>query len=163
MHGPARRRIAVALAAAVAPLLAAGGCSDPAPSIDGGDTAANCADETRDDTWVADLEKAGSEGLVTARFVDAVPAPPARFENLWTLELRDLDGAPLDDLTIAVQPFMPDHAHGTSVVPTVEGLGDGSYRIGDIDLWMPALWEVRLSIDTGAATDRVVFSFCIEE
>ena len=155
------RGAGAALAALAA--LAASACDEAMTTSDAQDTAVDCAAESRDDTWAPGLEKTGSEGLVTVRFVDATPAPPARFENRWTLEVRNQDDAPQDDLPIDVTPFMPDHAHGTSSVPTVEGLGSGRYRIEKIDLWMPGLWEIRLAVGEGVEVDRLVFRFCIAE
>jgi hypothetical protein len=120
-----------------------------------------CASETRDDTYMLGLTKAGEQ--IQVRFVDAVPAPPARFENTWTVEVLDMDGMLLDDVSIEVTPFMPDHNHGTTVVTHVEpGENPGEYVFDPVSLHMAGLWEVTIDVTLAdETTDSVVFAFCI--
>ena len=87
--------------------------------------------------------------------ISSDPAPPARFYNTWVV--RSPDGP-----ITAVTPFMPAHGHGTQtpVVITATGNPD-EWQLDPVDLWMPGLWEVRIDVDTGDASERIVFRFCI--
>jgi hypothetical protein len=127
------------------------------------DAAANdCSTETRADTYMLGLTKAGEQ--VQVKFVDAMPAPPARFDNTWTVELLDMADAPMDDMAIVVTPFMPDHQHGTTVVANVEpGDAPGQYVLEPVNLHMAGLWDVTLDITLpDTTTDSVTFSFCVD-
>ena len=143
----------------------ASACSDDAPPDDS-DTSYNCATEDRDDEFVAGLSKAGAAGTLNFTLVSAVPAPPARGDNTWVLQVNAMSagvvGAPVSGATLEVTPFMPDHAHGTplSVEITPEAT-DGQYKLEPVNMWMPGLWETTIDATAGTDTDRVVFRFCI--
>lgn len=124
---------------------------------------AGCAQETRDDTYELGLEKSGEH--VTVRFVDAMPAPPARFDNMWMLEVVDAEtNTPLSEVNLEVEPYMPDHMHGTSIACTVTAMSEpGQVKLEPVNLFMPGMWEVRLNftLDEGLE-DQVVFRFCVD-
>lgn len=138
------------------------GCGDDGHSHDHGDadTAVDCSNEPRADTFVIGLEKQGTNGI-TVRIEDAVPLPPARNDNTWKFTV--LDGTtPLDGATVDVKPFMPDHGHGTTVNEVVTPTGTaGEYEATPINLWMPGYWEVEIDVDTGSKTDSVMFKVCV--
>jgi len=137
-------------------------------SNDGGDDAGNemppggCETETRDDTYAVGLAKDGE--LLRVAFVDAMPAPPARFDNRWVVQVLDkATGVPLTDCVGEAIPFMPDHMHGSSIEAHVTaGETAGEYVIDPVNLHMPDLWEVTLEFTCGDVTDEVVFSFCVD-
>jgi YtkA-like len=52
-------------------------------------------------------------------------------------------GSAVDDLDLDIVPWMPAMGHGTSQVPTITGLGGGTYELDDVDLYMPGLWQLR--------------------
>ena len=147
--------------------LVLGACSDSSED-ESNDEAADdgptdpCANETRDDTYMLGLTKTGE--VVKVRFVDAVPAPPARFDNTWTVEVLDMNDMPMADATIEVDPQMPDHNHGSTVVAHVEpGDAPGQFVLDPVNMHMPGLWEVTLDITLAdSTTDSVMFAFCIE-
>ncbi|HLU68919.1 MAG TPA: FixH family protein, partial [Kofleriaceae bacterium] len=88
----------------------------------------NCAEETRDDTYVANLAKDGERGNLSVVLVESDPGPPAKGDNAWTLQLVDADQQPVDGATVTVTPFMPDHGHGTPIdVEVTPGGGAGMY------------------------------------
>ena len=67
------------------------------------------------------------------------------------------DGSPVDGLTITIVPWMPAMGHGTSVPPTVVPLGNGTYEIDNVDLFMAGLWQLRTNVSSNAGDD-VVFA-----
>ena len=170
------RPLASPAALLAATLLAIAGC--PAPASDDGDGedassggmsdssgggGFSCADETRDDDYALGLSRSGER--VTVTFVDAMPAPPARGDNTWVLAISDpATGMPLDDATLSVEPYRPDHMHGTSIACNVTDAGTpGQVELAPVNLFMPGLWEVRLHFTLADATqETVVFSFCVD-
>lgn len=90
------------------------------------------------------------------------PQPPARGNNTIELTITGAsDGAPVDGLALAVKPWMPAMGHGTSIVPMIEPQSSGKYLISNVDLFMPGLWEIRLTIP-GTPSDYAAPSFQIQ-
>lgn len=121
----------------------------------------NCATEDRADPYVAGMTAEGSAGY-SVKLVQSTPAPPAKGDNTWELQL--LDGTtPVDGATLELVPFMPDHGHGTPIGAEVTAGGsDGMYTATPVNLWMPGYWEVTVNITDGSNTDSVVFKTCID-
>ena len=136
---------------------------DSADTSDDGNSPRGCEAEERDDDYSLGLEKSGAR--VRVQFVDAVPAPPDRGDNTWTLRVLDLStGAPMQDMTLAVDPYMPDHMHSTSIPVEVTPMEEpGVVQLDPVNLFMPGLWQVKLAfILPEQASDEVVFSFCVD-
>jgi hypothetical protein len=134
----------LALAPFAALLLAACG-SDPATT---GGFPADALTTVTSDHGLAILE------------VRTSPQPPTRgsLEVEYTVTKA---GAPLDGLTIAVTPFMPDMGHGATVDPTVTAEGDGRYRITDVEVYMAGRWELRTTL-SGAIEDTAVVELQVQ-
>lgn len=141
----------------------AGGGSCQAPHEDhvGEPAPRGCELETRDDDYALGLTKRGE--WTDVAFKDALPAPPSRGDNTWTVHVTDHAGHALDDLDVAVDPFMPDHFHGTTIRCEVSpGDAPGDYVLDPLNLFMPGLWEVTVTVSDGAREDEVLFSFCVD-
>ena len=126
----------------------------------------NCATETRDDTFVVGLEKAGDAGMLDYKLISADPAPPARNDNTWVIQINAMSGgvvgAPVTGATVGVTPFMPDHQHGAGKRVVITPLADpGQYQLSPINMWMPGLWETAIDAQSASGNDTVVFRFCI--
>ncbi len=94
----------------------------------------------------------------------AEPLAPVRFDNTWTVQAVDAQGAPLVTTNLSVEPYMPDHGHGTPEPPeAVSGTEPGSYEMGPFDLWMPGIWELHFSIEHESQTSVATLTICIEE
>lgn len=113
---------------------------------------------------VAGLTKAGANGIVQVKYVASTPAPPAEDDNRWTVQLLDMAGAPLADGAITdVKPWMPDHGHGTMVVPTMSDMdAEGMVDIEAIDFRMPGVWTLTFTVETAGQIDTATFGLCIE-
>lgn len=110
---------------------------------------------------VAMASAASASGLLTvsARTLDG--QPPTRGANPFDIEVvRADDGAPLEGLELTLTPWMPAMGHGTSARPTVSELGAGHYLAENVYLFMPGLWELRVSL-TGSLTDDAAPRFQI--
>jgi len=126
----------------------------------------NCATETRADTFVVGLEKAGDAGALDFKLISADPAPPARNDNTWVVQVNAMAsgvvGAPVDGATLSVTPFMPDHQHGAGkTVIVAPATAPGQYTLTPINMWMPGLWETTIDAASASGNDSVVFRFCI--
>lgn len=136
-----------------------------------GDTSLpSCDEDTRDEAYVAGISKTGVANY-TIVINDSNPAPPAKGDNVWTVEIQDSRGAPLTGLTLSSSFLMPDHGHGTPIVPVVTEVGNGVYTLDPVNLFMPGYWETTLTVvDTGPTDspdddvdlDSVMFKFCVE-
>ena len=125
-----------------------------------------CATETRDDEFVVGLAKMGAGSALEFKLMSANPAPPARDDNTWELQLSSVTGGtiggPVTGASLQVTPFMPDHQHGSGKTVVVEPMAEaGHYELTPINLWMPGLWETTISASSASGSDSVVFRFCI--
>ena len=143
----------------------ASGCGNPPAGDDDDDfTNVPCDEDTRDDEYVAGLEKIGLSNMLKATLDDASPAPPDVGNNVWTLTVVDNgNDTPLDGCTFDVTPWMPDHNHGTSPAPIAAPAGGaGEYEVSQLNLFMGGLWEVTLEATCTGMTDTLVYTFCLE-
>jgi hypothetical protein len=125
-----------------------------------GDAAIGCLNDPRAQVYTANMQQKGFGNLLTFVLTAADPAPPAKGANTWTVKLLDGAANVVTDGTITASPFMPDHGHGSSVVPETTPSGDG-YTVAPLYFFMPGLWQVTLQAMTPAGNDSMVFNFCI--
>jgi hypothetical protein len=128
----------------------------------------NCAAETRADTFFAGMHKAGAAQALDFKLMSADPAPPARGDNTWELQVSAMSagtvGSGVTGASLSVTPFMPDHQHGTPIQVEITDKGNGMYELTPVNLWMPGLWQTTIQASSAnGASDAVVYSFCIPE
>jgi hypothetical protein len=142
---------------------------------DEADAGFNCALDGRGETFIAGMSRVGAGGY-TITLIDALPSPPARDDNAWTVRVEDPEGAPAADGVLDVLPCMPDHGHGTTLSPRITPNGDGTFSVERINLWMPGLWRTSIMVGAPGADlsrtcrrpasevplDEAVFDFCID-
>lgn len=122
-----------------------------------------CATDPRAMAYAVGISQASADGKVKIAFADAMPAPPAKGANVWTITLTDAAQMPIDGATIDVKPFMPDHGHGSSATPVVTGKGSGNYEVTNLQLFMPGIWQITFTVTpAGGVAESVVFTFCVE-
>ena len=159
---------------AAATILLASACrSSAADSMDASVDAAtsdaqivHCETDPRVVAYAANLTRASASGALNVSLVSADPAPPARFTNTWTVTLSDAAHTPIVGAALHVVPYMPDHGHGTSIVPTITPNADGTYTVSNLYLFMAGVWRIRFDVadaDAGMSiSDSVDFFVCIE-
>jgi hypothetical protein len=81
------------------------------------------------------------------------PQPPTRGEQSVEYTISDTTGAPASGLTLVVVPWMPAMGHGTAVTPVVSETAPGTYRIADVDFFMPGQWVLRTTISGPTGSD----------
>jgi hypothetical protein len=145
------------------PLAAAACGSSSTPSPDAAD---DCTNDPRADTFVVGLDKHGQSGNLDFVLETADPAPPARGDNTWVVEVNAMAagvvGSPMTGVTMAATPFMPDHQHGTPIPVKITAMATaGQYQLSPVNMWMPGYWETTIQAQAGSTTDTVVFKFCV--
>lgn len=69
--------------------------------------------------------------------------------HLWVIAVTDQQQRPVDNLVLAFNGGMPDHAHGLPTEPKViQALGKGKYLVGGIKFNMPGEWQFNVHIKT---------------
>jgi hypothetical protein len=130
------------------------------------DDPVDCSKVTGADTFVVGLEKVGTAGALDFKMMSATPAPPARGDNTWTVQVAAMSsgvvGAPVDGAMLQVTPFMPAHQHGTPIQVTITADANGMYTLAPVNLWMPGVWETTIRATTTSSSDSAVYRFCIE-
>ena len=119
-----------------------------------------CNDGAPVDAYVFGLERRSTNDTFTLRLTDAVPAPPDVGDNLLGFEVEGPNG-PVTDGTISYRPFMPLHGHGTSPETYDAQVESGAWVVGPMDLFMPGLWELTVTVDADGASDEALFRFCL--
>jgi hypothetical protein len=90
------------------------------------------------------------------------PQPPERGTNDVELTITGAaDGLARDGLALGIKPWMPAMGHGSSIVPIIAPKMNGKYLVSNVDLFMPGLWQLRLTI-SGQAEDYAAPAFEIQ-
>jgi hypothetical protein len=126
----------------------------PAPGL--------CATDSRGSNFADGLKVAGAMGKYSVTIDTVDPAHPAKGDNTWTISVTNGSGAPVDNLMISTHPWMPDHRHGSSTIPTTTPMGSGKYQIGDLNLFMPGIWQITFTMDGTDGSDSAVFLTCVD-
>jgi hypothetical protein len=113
------------------------------------------------------MEASGEQQRIKARLLSAMPAPPLRYLNDWTVALIDSQGGPLSDAEIVkARPFMPSHGHdGNRQVQIERDASDPShFALHGLNFIMRGPWEVQLTVRSASAgEDYLVFRTCVGE
>jgi hypothetical protein len=109
------------------------------------------------------MDAAGASGKIEMRLLSIAPNPADKGNNEWLVEIDEaVSGAPIDNLVVTVKPFMPDHGHGSSIVPTVTPQGGGKYDVTLLNLFMPGIWTITFNVVLpGGGTDAATYTFCV--
>ena len=97
------------------------------------------------------MTTATEDGTLKAALVDASPAPPARFFNDWTIEFKDADDAPAEDVRLRrARAFMPVHGHYGTPDPRLGQHGDAPavFDLDRLNLFMRGPWQIILSVSS---------------
>jgi hypothetical protein len=108
------------------------------------------------------LSKATDAGLYVASLAPQAEPVTVGPMHAWTVTVLGPDGAPVEDARISVDGGMPQHGHGLPSSPAVtEALGEGRYLIEGMKFNMPGWWEIDLSVEGPAGSDRVTFNLVL--
>jgi hypothetical protein len=127
----------------------------------------SCQEDERVDTYTANMEKPGELGLLSFRFSDLTPAPPAKGSNTFHVAVTDASGT-ISGGELRVELDMPDHGHGSSIKPVISfDAASGQYTIQPLYLFMAGVWRLEFDAydgtgDSAQPLDRAILHFCIE-
>ncbi|MBM4364718.1 MAG: FixH family protein [Deltaproteobacteria bacterium] len=135
--------------------------ADSAGAADTGDSAeVTVCGDLETDTWSAGISRAGA--TYDFVLVASEPDPPDKGDNVLTVRVEQ-GGAGVGDLTVTLEPVMPEHGHGTNpAVVATAGSGDGSYVSESFNLFMGGVWQYTVNAAGSSGSDSVDFLFCIE-
>ena len=122
-------------------------------------TELGCDAETRAEPFTAGMAKTGGKGLSVA-LMNADPAPPARYNNRWTLQGRDSSGNAIEGASLKVVGRMPDHPHSCPRQSIVTDQGGGMYDADPVSLGMAGFWVIKVYVQSASVSDSVEFKFC---
>ena len=142
-------------------LCAAVACGQGAAVDSGADFNRACDDGEPFDAYVDGLGRATTNG-VHQLALTSDPGPPDVGQVGFVIEV---DGGAMLDGVVELRPWMPLHGHGT-VPEILSGAhdGSGSYAFEPVDLFMPGLWELHVSVDAlgDGQMDEGLYRFCLE-
>lgn len=166
-HGLAALITSIGLfAAACGPAETTGGTGGQSSSSasTGTQSAPACAKDPRVVTYAVGATATATDGALSVHFLDAIPAPPAKGNNTWTVQILDGQGQPINGAAIVTKAFMPDHGHGSSIKPQATAKGaDGTYEITPVNLFMPGVWQITFEITAaGGVAGSAVILFCVD-
>lgn len=144
----------------LASVLALVGCDNGTGTSSTGDV--DCSTDPRAMTYAANMSVDGKSKLYHVELVSSDPAPPARGNDTWVFKVVDANNQPVSGATVTVTPYMPDHRHGTQVVPTVTTNQDGTFTATPLYFFMPGLWTVTFDVKATQGEDSVLYGFCVE-
>jgi len=91
------------------------------------------------------------------------PEPPSKGLNTWTLTVMSHeDMSMVDEATVTIDPWMPEHGHGSASDAVVEAMGQGDYMSDTVELQMLGTWDTTVTVTHGDMTDEVHFVFMVE-
>jgi hypothetical protein len=156
-HGLGRLLLALSLGAAGAPgisVLSSSGAyrvAIEAASTDQGSAAPVPTAAIGYDTFTVAVTSVADGGAGS----DAGLPPPDGL--MMTTPMIGGSGEPAD-------PYMPQHGHGASTVPTVTAQGGGAFSVSAIDFFMGGYWELYLELTPpGGTVDPLTFKICIPD
>ena len=139
-------------------LIALTGCDDSASSSTSAEgTCEPPAGECFRLGWVVSGEQMSLEVL------EASPQEPVRGLNSWVVALQSPTGELLTGCALHLEPYMPDHRHGSNVVDSVEQ-GEGRYLLEGFDLIMPGYWTLPIEVTCPemSAPETLTFELWLE-
>lgn len=140
--------------------VAACGDEEPMMAMENAMTPAPCVVDPGD--FALNSETMSKTGLYAVRIVDAMPAPPRKNVNLWTVEFVKPGGGVVQDATIdKVEPFMPAHGHNGIYDPVITPMDNGQFEVDVINLWMGGGWQVKFDVTVDGQSDQAVVEVCV--
>jgi hypothetical protein len=103
------------------------------------------------------------QGRYQVSYISELSPLPINQIQMWTLQVTEPNGQPVEDAVITVDGGMPQHGHGLPTVPQVtKYLGDGLYQVEGLKFHMPGWWVVKFNIVRNEMTDNVTFNLMLK-
>ena len=82
--------------------------------------------------------------------------------NRYQMSLTSLVDTESPVESITVEPWMPDHGHGSDRSPEVSRTEQDLYLIENVVYTMPGFWELRVEVMTQSGADTLVFELDVQ-
>ena len=144
---------------------AGGSSSQDAAGQDGLVTCARPNDPV--DTYLPNMSKPGSNGVMTFTLVQSDHAPPIRDKNIWKLKIAKADQSPITGDVVPLVK-MPLHTHPAGEQPKITyDASAGVYVADPVYFFMAGYWSAQFTVYEGPASnaevvDRSAFYFCVD-
>jgi hypothetical protein len=127
------------------------------------DAYVGCATDPRVSAYGPGAAVESQDQSIRVVLVATDPAAPLVGMNTWTVRVEDASDAAVSDASLTVAPFMPDHGHGSPLVPVATSNGDGTYAIAPLYFFMPGVWRIGITVSSSDASpsSTVDFFFCV--
>jgi hypothetical protein len=130
-------------------------------AVAGWQLAARVFEATPDDLDLS-LAKKSATGLYSASLTPEQAPIRKGVPQSFILTVKMADGKPVDVLRIGIAGGMPDNGQGLPTEPRVTAaLGDGKYRIEDVQFTMSGWWQLKFTIDAPPGRDEVDFNIVL--
>ncbi|MCA9548245.1 MAG: FixH family protein [Myxococcales bacterium] len=86
---------------------------------------------------------------------------PTTGDHTVRFHLMNADGA-VQASALTVEPWMPDHGHGSSAVPVATDMGSGMWEVSSLVFTMPGAWELRFEATIEGAVERFVMPVTVQ-
>ncbi len=73
-----------------------------------------------------------------------------------------IDPTPALTISFSVDAAMPQHGHGINHIPIIHPLGPGEFKVENLLLHMPGIWELYFDISRDDITERIQRSITLE-
>ena len=127
------------------------------------DTMVVCPDDAVDaSSFALGMPVMGDNQKIQAKLIAAMPTPPARYNNDWTIEFMDASGNALSDVDLTkAYADMPYHGHGKAATSMTKLSDPGQFDVG-INLFMRGYFDVQFSVSSPSAGDDMLhFKYCV--
>ncbi len=135
-------------------------CDSTGETSDSHDSHDSHGEEIETDDYVDGLTKDTENGMFTVKLTSE-PSPPIKGMNMWMFEVSDAAGG-VEGANITVEPWMPEHGHGSDSQASVSEQSAGMYHANPVDLHMAGVWDTTITIEKDGQSDSVHFVFNIE-
>src|SRR5512143_130435 len=79
--------------------------------------------------------------------------------NSVGIVINDKQGRPVEGADITAIPWLPVDRHGVSDKPVVTRMGGGKYLMDNLVLDRNGMWDLKISVKSGAQEDKALFQF----
>jgi hypothetical protein len=140
-------------------------------TTDGGTVqiSAACAADNRKDLYTQGLTKTADDlqlVMLDSEYMPSegapIPGPVQKGMNSVTVQILDAAKNPVSGAKVSIDLKMPDHGHGSALVPVVTDQGGGKFQVTNVWLSMAGLWRFTFSVVQDSATKSADFQFCID-
>jgi hypothetical protein len=83
--------------------------------------------------------------------------------HAWVLELRTVDGRPVEGANVGIESWMPETGRQAAVQPEISrGPRAGTYSVARLTFDEPGWWNLKIGIDAATGGDSLAFNLILQ-